>query len=90
MPAMKVKDLLALLQAQDPEANVYLALRMHGPAEAPLEGVAVRADVFQAEGPVGSIAYDRPDWSPRDVLLVQEDAARPGSDARLVTRPRRA
>jgi hypothetical protein len=31
---MKVKDLLALLEAQDPEANVYLALRMHGPERA--------------------------------------------------------
>ncbi|HEU4409112.1 MAG TPA: hypothetical protein VFS43_27895 [Polyangiaceae bacterium] len=87
---MKVKDLLALLEAQNPEANVYLALGPHGPAEAPLEGVAVRADVFQAEGPVGSIAYDRPEWSARDVLLVQGGVAQPGSDAWLVTRPRRA
>jgi hypothetical protein len=86
---MKVKDLLALLQVQDPEASVYLALRMDAPVEAPLEGVAVRADVFQAEGPTGSIAYDRPEWSPRDVLLVQQSATRPGSDAWLVTRPRR-
>jgi hypothetical protein len=87
---MKVKDLLALLGAQDPEANVYLALGPHGPTEAPLEGVAVRADVFEAEGPVGSIAFDRPDWSTRDVLLVQGDAAHPGSNAWLLTRSRRA
>jgi hypothetical protein len=87
---MKVKDLLALLRVQDPEASVYLALRMYGPVEVPLESIAVRGDVFQAEGPTGSITYDRPDWSPRDVLLVQEVAAQPGSDAWLVTRPRRA
>ncbi len=87
---MKVNDLLALLETQDPEANVYLALGPYGPTEAPLEGLAVRADVFQAEGPVGSIAYDRPDWSTRDVLLVQGDGARPGSNAWLVTRARRA
>jgi hypothetical protein len=87
---MKVKELLALLEAHDPEANVYLALGPHGPTEAPLEGVAVRADVFQAEGPVGSITYDRPDWSTRDVLLVQGGAAQPGSNAWLVTRPRQA
>ena len=87
---MKVKDLRALLEAQDSEANVYLALRVHGPAEAPLEGVAVRADVFQAEGPTGSVAYDRPEGSPRDVLPVREGAARPGSDAWLVRGRRRA
>ena len=87
---MRVKDLLALLQAHDPEANVYLALGPLGPTEAPLGGVAVRADVFQAEGPVGPIAYDWPEWSTRDVLLVQGDATRPGSDAWLVTRARRA
>jgi hypothetical protein len=79
---MKVKDLIAILEDCNPDADVLLASQPNWPFEYALRGVAVRESMEEREqdeedAPAGSADGGRPS----DVLLVEGQQLRYGSRA---------
>lgn len=68
---MKVRELLFLLEREDPDAEVYLAYQPSYPLEATLANVVSREEVEEAEGAAGERSARRAGAAANDVLLVE-------------------
>jgi hypothetical protein len=71
---MKVRELLFLLEREDPDAEVYLAYQPSYPLEATLANVVSREEVEEAEGDAGERSARRAGAAANDVLLVEGNA----------------
>ena len=72
---MKVRELMRLLEDQDPDADVLLATQRESAVEHRLLGVVFREEMYQLE------AGPSPEGDPSDVLLVEGEQLRYGSKA---------
>jgi hypothetical protein len=68
--AMKVRDLMELLEAQDPDAEVCMVTQPSWPIEYAVAGVAVRSDLFDVDVEPGTERYED-GTSANDVVLVE-------------------
>ncbi len=67
---MKVRDLMELLERQDPDAEVCMVTQPSWPIEHTLAGVAVRSDMFDADVEPTTERY--PDGTcANDVVLIE-------------------
>lgn len=75
---MKVRDLMKLLEKQNPDAEVCMVTQPNWPMEYTVAGVAVRSDLFDADVEPGTEKY--PDGTgASDVILVEGSWRRYGS-----------
>lgn len=84
---MQVRELMAILEDQDPDAEVLLVTQRRWPFEYSLSGVSVRSDMDEAdededgEGEDGTPRERSADGcAPTDVLLVEGSQLRYGSE----------
>ena len=73
---MKVQDLIELLEAQDPNAEVYLMSQQNWPFEHRIYGVAARADFTEED-----VGFEPDDGGDR---WGAAEASLPGSDVFIV------
>jgi hypothetical protein len=67
---MKVRDLMKLLEEQDPDAEVSMVTQPNWPMEYAVGGVAVRSDMFDADVEPATERY-ADGMSASDVVLVE-------------------
>ena len=86
---MQVRELMAILEDQDPEAEVLLVTQRQWPFEYSLSGVSIRSEVEEADDdedgddePEEGAPRERSrdDGAPTDVLLVEGRQLRYGSE----------
>lgn len=86
---MQVRELMAILEDQDPEAEVLLVTQRQWPFEYSLSGVSIRSEVEEVdddedgddEAEEGAPRErGRDDGAPTDVLLVEGRQLRYGSE----------
>jgi hypothetical protein len=67
---MKVRDLMKLLEEQDPDAEVSMVTQPNWPMEYAVAGVAARSDLFDADVEPGTEQYADGTCA-SDVVLVE-------------------
>ena len=67
---MKVRDLMELLEEQDPDAEVCMVTQPNWPMEYAVAGVAVRSELFDADVEPATEGY-ADGTSANDVVLVE-------------------
>ena len=88
---MQVRELMAILEDQDPDAEVLLVTQRQWPFEYSLSGVSIRSEVEEADDDEDEDGDDEPeegaprersrdDGAPTDVLLVEGRQLRYGSE----------
>ena len=68
---MKVRELLFLLEREDPDAEVYLAYQPNYPLEATLANVVSRGEVEEEEDATREASARRAGAAANDVLLLE-------------------
>ncbi len=82
---MKVRDLIEILEDQDPDAEVLIMSQQSWPFENAIAGVAVREEIVEDDEDTGDEGREEPRYekgtAANDVFIVEGQQLRYGSKA---------